>query len=169
MKKVTRAQMIEFVKKTARDAEKVKVKCEIGGMGYYKDGVDCHIFLRQVVSSNEPGHAIIYQGNVLTVNDEGCEITFALAPTQGIFNTITMQFKMIWDDENEDYNLYLNPLPVAFGEGAQEYLEHVICMFYALNEGRHKFGKLLDWSAADEFGITPISPINPGVLGTVYD
>lgn len=179
-KKVTRNEVKRFIQLQMSEASSLRI------MERKKDGrpseevLDIHLLLREIVLSNLPNHTITYMGNSLTITENGCVIYFNTNIDYGILTNLDMNFYMDWDENLQEYRLKVSPTPSGYadlGLAKREALEHIILIFYGINEAYKIWGEiipfmgldadLLDYEPAYPYGVRP-TITSPWVSGGHY-
>lgn len=138
----------DFIDKTFKEAHTVKIlatgaKAGIPGIvPTYKEVVDLQLLLQEIVASSPIGFEMVYEGNTLSVVEDGCYVEYIISPHHGIRIPITIRFTMKWNEYLNRYDLRLDPTPWMLEDQMgvdAKHMEDVVCMFYAFSEAQKKY------------------------------
>lgn len=111
------------------------------------DVLDAPKILEEIVSTNQNGAKIVWQGSYLTIYDTGCIVNIRV-PITPTYTHCSAHFEYTavfgMELKNGTYELALLPLPWVLYAGNAEALKSIeatFCMLYALNKMRIKYGK----------------------------
>lgn len=140
-----RTEIDKFLEDTYVNAH--KRTCYYADSGYEEKVVDIHYLFQEITTANKIGKTFAWEGNLLTTTENGCNIRFKFNPEKGIhqYDGLEMAFTMMWNKEEEKYDLKVWPLPwngmYRLQRVDSNYMVNVICRIYAYSEAYRKFGK----------------------------